>query len=68
MQADPCCALPVLLDVGEACRALRISRKTLWSHTVPRGKLACVKIGNRVFYRPEAISAFVEASTEGTPA
>jgi hypothetical protein len=52
-----------LLNTLEAARALRLSASTLhtWrSHGVgPQ----YVKLGGRVFYRPEALARFMEAGT-----
>lgn len=40
----------ILLTAREAAKALRISEKTLWSMTVPRGPIPSVRLGRSVRY------------------
>jgi excisionase family DNA binding protein len=41
---------PLLVDTREATRLLSISRKTLYTHTTPRGSIPCVRLGSLVRY------------------
>ncbi|MBL8842364.1 MAG: helix-turn-helix domain-containing protein [Planctomycetes bacterium] len=49
----------LLIDAGEAARAIAVSRRKLWELTNRRA-IACVRIGRCVRYRPEDLRAFVE--------
>ena len=51
---------PMLLDASEAAAALRMSDRTLRKLTEPNGKLKCVRFPNRVMYRPEDVSAWLD--------
>ena len=54
----------LLLTPREAAYRLGgISLRHLWALTRPRGPIPCVKLGRRVFYRPEDLAAFIEAAT-----
>lgn len=54
----------LLLRPAEAARALGISPKTLWSRTVPRGDVPCVRVGKSVRYAPEDLRAWVASQRE----
>ena len=50
----------LLLTPREAARALSVSERTLWSITVPRGDLPCVRLAGRtVRYDVEALRRFL---------
>jgi len=40
-----------------------ISLRHLWSLTKPRGPIPFVRLGRRIFYRPEDLAMFVEAAS-----
>lgn len=50
---------PLLMSIREAAQRLRISERTLWSLTAPRGGIKCVRLTGRVLYSPEALRAFI---------
>ena len=50
--SDPLAPVRLLLDTLEAAFALGVCQKTLWSLTVPRGPIPCVRIGRRVASTP----------------
>lgn len=46
----------------DAARALGISPRKLWSLTVPRGPIKCVRLGSRgsaILYRPADLDAWL---------
>lgn len=49
----------ILLRPRQAAASLSISERQLWQHTVPRGPIPCVRIGNCVRYSPDALQAFI---------
>jgi hypothetical protein len=53
----------VLLDPGETAKRLHVVKGTLaiWRH-YKRKKLPFVKIGRKVFYRPQDLDAFIAAN------
>ena len=51
----------LLWDAREAASALRLSERTLWTLSQPRGSLPVVRIGRSVRYSPDALRAWVEA-------
>ena len=55
----------LLIPVRDAAGFLSICEKTLWSMTVPRGTLPCVKIGRRVLYDPVDLHRWIEAQKKG---
>ena len=57
---------PILLTIKEAAAALRISEKTLYSISTPRGSLRAVRIHGRVLYSPSDLEAYIEEQ-KGTP-
>ena len=65
MTEPPTVQLPALMTAPEAAKSLRVSTRTLWQHTCPRGRLACVRIGQRCFYLPGDLAAFVALCREG---
>jgi hypothetical protein len=50
---------PLLLTAREAARALRVSPRTLWAMTAPRGPVPCVRLGRRLHYAPADLAALV---------
>lgn len=65
MANDATIQLPTLLTSTEAARQLRISARTLWQYSFPRGKLRTVKIGSRTLFDPVDLVAFIQASKAG---
>jgi excisionase family DNA binding protein len=53
-----------LLTLNDVAKILRVSARTVWANTAPRGKLPVVRIGKRVLYKQEAVTAFIDASQE----
>ena len=53
-----------LFSVKETAKLLGVSERTLWSITMPRGRLVCCRIGSRVMYSLDAIERFI-AEQEG---
>jgi hypothetical protein len=54
---------PLLLTSRDAAAALRVSGRTLYALTQPRGPLACVRVGpagGRVMYRPADLVRYVD--------
>ena len=49
----------LLLTAREAAKTLRLSEKTLWSLTRPRGPIPAVRIGRSVRYSVAALEAWV---------
>lgn len=49
----------LLLTIREAAERLGFSERKLWSLTMPRGPLACVRIGRSVRYAPDDLEAFI---------
>jgi predicted DNA-binding transcriptional regulator AlpA len=49
----------ILWSAKETAKRLGISERTLYSQTVPRGTLQCVKIGVRTGYRPDTVDAWL---------
>ena len=51
----------LLVTPREACYRLGgVSLRHLWNLSQPRGPLPVVRLGRRVFFRPEDLAAFVE--------
>jgi hypothetical protein len=62
--------LPVprlLLDVPDACAALSICAKTLWTLTAPRGPIPAVRIGRAVRYDVRDLQKFIDGQKAGAP-
>ena len=55
----------LLLTVREAARALSICEKSLWTLTVPRGPIPCVRLGRSVRYDPRDLTAWIDAQRKG---
>ncbi len=53
-----------LYDSKQAANALQISERTLWSLTVPRGPLPCVRIGKSVRYDLADIKMFINSNKQ----
>lgn len=53
-----------LLTPREAAELLRISTRTPYSQTAPRGSLPCVKIGKSVRYSPESLRNWIDSKQE----
>ncbi|HOM19142.1 MAG TPA: hypothetical protein PLQ00_17565 [Thermoguttaceae bacterium] len=55
----------LLLPPREAAWKLGgISLRHLWSLTAPRGPVPVVRLGRRVFYRPQDLAAFLERAAQ----
>lgn len=52
----------LLIGADEAARLLSVSRKTLWNHTAPRGRIPAVRIGRVVRYSPVDLERWIEES------
>ncbi len=50
----------LLLRPPEAAAELRISERTLWAQTAPRGPIRCVRIGGSVRYSRDALQAYID--------
>lgn len=57
---------PMLIDAESAAVVLGISPRTLWSLT-NRNAVPCVRIGARVLYRPDHLSAWLDAGAPDEP-
>jgi excisionase family DNA binding protein len=58
-------ATPTVLTIHEAADFLRVSTRTLYSMTKPRGPIACLRVGPRgVRYTMAALQQFI-AQQEG---
>ena len=49
----------LVVDRRNAARILAVSERTVWSRTVPRGDLPCVRVGARVLYSVDTLRAWV---------
>lgn len=56
----------LLIDAGSASVILGIGTRTLWSLTA-RNAVPVVRIGSRVLYRPEHLSAWLDAGAPDEP-
>lgn len=54
----------LLLTAPEAAERLRISEKTLWSLTAPRGGIPVVRIGRAVRYSVAALERWIAQEIE----
>ena len=54
--------LPTLLTARECAARLRISERSVWAATAPRGALRCVRIGKLCRYDPLDVLRFIEQS------
>jgi len=66
MNADPTdlAALPQVLTVDEAAKALRVGRSALYE-AVKRGQIPACFIGRKIRISREALIAALDGSTEG---
>lgn len=55
-----------LLTTKEAAMILRVSERTLWTLTSPRGSIRAVRIGRLVRYAPQVIEEYIQGRL-GTP-
>ena len=55
----------LLYSVRETCEALKISERSLWSLTVPRGPIPVVRIGRSVRYDPRDLQRWIEQQKKG---
>jgi predicted DNA-binding transcriptional regulator AlpA len=59
---------PLLLTGVEAARLMRISRKTLWEHTAPRGSIRAIKFGKRFLrYSPAELQRWIAEQISQQP-
>ncbi len=59
---------PLLLTGAEAAKLMRVSRKTLWEHTAPRGSIRAIKFGSRFLrYSPAELQRWIEARLAEVP-
>ncbi len=49
------------MTVPETARFFRISERTLWNRTTPRGGLVATRFDGRVLYHKDDIQAYIEA-------
>ena len=68
MPTDPTSTPKLLLSVSEAARALSISERTLFSLTLPRGPLPCVRLRGRVLYSTEFLRRWIAQQEGAQPA
>jgi predicted DNA-binding transcriptional regulator AlpA len=50
-----------LSNIREVADQTGLCEKSVWNATAPRGDLPCVKLGTRVLYRPEDVTAWIES-------
>ncbi|MCG2685355.1 MAG: helix-turn-helix domain-containing protein [Planctomycetales bacterium] len=53
----------LLLSVPDACKALGICARTLFSLTAPRGPILSIRLGSRVLYPINRLREFIDAQT-----
>lgn len=53
-----------LLTSRQTAAYLNISERSLWSHTVPRGDIPCVRIGTAVRYDQASLEHWVRKQIE----
>lgn len=59
--------MPVpLLTTKEAAMILRVSERSLWTMTSPRGPIRAVRMGRSVRYAPQVIEDYIQGRL-GTP-
>lgn len=61
MSNDETPAATKLKNIREVAEYTGLCEKSIWNGTAPRGDLPCVKLGARVLYRPEDVSAWIES-------
>ena len=65
MQRDATTIPRLLLTAREAAVALRVSERTLWSLTAPRGTIPAVRINRSVRYAVDDLRRWIDAQKEG---
>ena len=48
-----------MMTAGQTATFLKISERSLWSHTKPRGDIPCVRIGTAVRYEPKSLEQWI---------
>lgn len=51
----------LLVSAKEASKLLGVSERWLWNSTAPRGKIPCVKLGDRVLYSPDELREYIRS-------
>ena len=54
-------AVTKLLSIREVADQTGLCEKSVWNSSAPRGSLLCVKLGARILYRPEDVTAWIES-------
>ena len=54
-------AVTKLLSIREVADQTGLCEKSVWNSTAPRGSLPCVKLGARILYRPDDVTAWIES-------
>lgn len=54
----------LLLTPREAAETLSVCEKSLWSLTVPRGPIKCVRLGRSVRYSTEVLREFIAQQSQ----
>lgn len=57
----------LLLTPRDAAKLLAVSSRTLWSLTIPRGRLRSVRIGRSVRYDVRDLETWIEKQKQQTP-
>jgi excisionase family DNA binding protein len=59
----------LLLSAREAAKSLRVSERTLWALTQPRGPIPFVRVGRRgIRYDPRDLVAWIDGQKRGSNA
>lgn len=53
----------LLLTIRQVAESTGFCEKTIWAHTAPRGRLACVRVGRSVRYSALAVERWLAAQT-----
>lgn len=62
--ADDSSREKLLLTPREAAETLSVCEKSLWSLTVPRGPIRCVRLGRSVRYSTEVLREFIAQQSQ----
>ena len=54
-------AVTKLLSIRDVADQTGLCEKSVWNSTAPRGSLPCVKLGARILFRAEDVSAWIES-------
>lgn len=54
-------AVTKLMSIRDVADQTGLCEKSIWNATAPRGDLVCVKLGTRILYRPDDVSAWIES-------